>query len=142
MVSIYVKGVLGKNGTSSFWEVGRGVLEVVGGGGRDWVASFMKVLHNQMSRNFVYTTLDRRHFMKAGIQKWGNSLALRIPSAYAAETHLGQGSLVEISVVDSKLVVAPISDKEVELERRLARLTDANRHEEVDFGPAVGKEVW
>ena len=40
--------------------------------------------------------------MKTRIQKWGNSLALRIPKSFAAETHLEQGTLVEVSLHDGK----------------------------------------
>ena len=47
--------------------------------------------------------------MKARIQKWGNSLALRIPKLFAAEIHLEQGTLVEVSLHDGKLLVTPLS---------------------------------
>lgn len=34
--------------------------------------------------------------MKTKIRKWGNSLALRIPKAFAAETRLKPGSDIEL----------------------------------------------
>jgi antitoxin MazE len=80
--------------------------------------------------------------MKTRVQKWGNSLALRIPSTYAAEIDLQPNAMVELTVVDSKLVVTPLTEKELELERRLALITPENAHPETDFGPAVGKEEW
>jgi antitoxin MazE len=80
--------------------------------------------------------------MKTRIQKWGNSLALRIPKSFAAEAHLEQDSLVELSLTDGKLVVAPVPDREVTLEQLLAGVTEQNLHQEVDMGPAVGKEAW
>ena len=43
--------------------------------------------------------------MRTRIQKWGNSLALRIPKSFAAEVKLEQGSEIEVSLVDGKLVV-------------------------------------
>jgi antitoxin MazE len=80
--------------------------------------------------------------MKTRVQKWGNSLALRIPSAYAAEVNLEPNSPVEVTVVDSRLVITPLSEKQLELERRLALITPDNAHPETDFGPAVGNEEW
>ena len=39
------------------------------------------------------------------VQKWGNSLALRIPSSLAKDVHLRQGSVVELAVIEGKMVV-------------------------------------
>jgi len=47
--------------------------------------------------------------MRTRIQKWGNSLALRIPKL-AAEVKLKQGSEVEVSPIDGKLVVFPLDE--------------------------------
>ena len=80
--------------------------------------------------------------MKTCIQKWGNSLALRIPKSYADEVKLKQGSQVEISPVDGKLVVFPMPEMEFSLEHLLAGITEQNRHHEVDTLKAVGNEVW
>ncbi len=80
--------------------------------------------------------------MKTRIQKWGNSLALRIPKSFAAEAHLEQDSLVELSLVDGGLVVVPAAEPKVTLEQLVAGITEENRHGEIDFGPAVGNEVW
>jgi antitoxin MazE len=80
--------------------------------------------------------------MKARIQKWGNSLALRIPKSFAAETHLEQGTLVEVSLHDGKLLVTPLSPPTITLEELLKHVTPQNLHHEVDMGPAVGGEVW
>jgi antitoxin MazE len=48
--------------------------------------------------------------MKVQVQKWGNSLALRIPKSFAVEFSIEQGTLVDVSVVEGKLVVAPVTD--------------------------------
>jgi antitoxin MazE len=80
--------------------------------------------------------------MKARIQKWGNSLALRIPKSFAAETHLEQGTLVEVSLHDGKLLVTPLSHPTITLEELLKHVTPQNLYHEVDTGPAVGGEAW
>lgn len=81
--------------------------------------------------------------MKARVQKWGNSLALRIPRGLAVEAGLSTESPVELTLVEGKLVIEPVIEIEVPtLEELLAQVTPENRHEEIDWGPAVGKEVW
>ena len=80
--------------------------------------------------------------MKARIQKWGNSLALRIPKALAEEVHVRQNTQVEISLVDGKIVVEPVKTPDWTLEDLLEGITDENLHLEVESGPSVGKEVW
>ena len=80
--------------------------------------------------------------MKTHIQKWGNSLALRIPKSFAAETHLEQGTLVEVSLVNGTLLVTPLRPPVVTLEELLQGVTPDNLHHEVDTGPSIGCEVW
>jgi len=80
--------------------------------------------------------------MKARIQKWGNSLALRIPKAFATEAGLRDDSSVDISLEEGKLVIAPAAEPQLTLEQLLAQVTEDNVHDETDTGPAVGKEAW
>ena len=79
--------------------------------------------------------------MQTRVQKWGNSLAVRIPKSFAAETLLEQHTLVELSLSEGKLVIAPVKTRPT-LEERMATVTKETLHGEVDFGPPVGKEVW
>jgi antitoxin MazE len=80
--------------------------------------------------------------MKARVQKWGNSLALRIPRAFAAEARLCEDSPVELSLVKGKLVVQALDESPPTLDELLRGVTDENIHGEWDSGPAVGKEAW
>lgn len=80
--------------------------------------------------------------MKARIQKWGNSLALRIPKALAEEVHVRQNTQVEISLVDGKIIVEPVKTPEWTLEDLLEGITEENLHLEVESGPSVGNEIW
>jgi len=80
--------------------------------------------------------------MKAHVQKWGNSLALRIPKSFANEIGLQKETPVEVSLADGKLVIAPIAKPKPTLEQLLAKVTEENLHHEVATGPAVGKETW
>ena len=80
--------------------------------------------------------------METRVQKWGNSLALRIPKPFAAEIGIEPNSSVELALDDGKLVVTPIVKPAPSLEQLLAQVSDANLHGEVDSGPAVGREAW
>lgn len=80
--------------------------------------------------------------MLAKVQKWGNSLALRIPKAFAVDAQIDSDSLVEISLVEGTIVITPVSDTEWTLEELLAGVSDDNIHGEVDTGAAVGVEAW
>jgi antitoxin MazE len=80
--------------------------------------------------------------MQTRIQKWGNSLALRIPKSFAAETQLEQGTLVEVSLVEGKLLIAPVTRLAPALDQLLEGITEENLHHEVDTGATVGVEIW
>lgn len=80
--------------------------------------------------------------MQRRIQKWGNSLALRIPKSVAQEIGLDRDMPVNVSLEDGKLVIAPIPEPRIALERLLAQVTEDNIHREVDTGHAVGRETW
>lgn len=80
--------------------------------------------------------------MNARIQRHGKGLALHIPTAIAAELGLHDGAPVTLHVVAGQLVVATESSPFITLEELLAGVTDENRHEETDWGPPVGNEVW
>lgn len=85
--------------------------------------------------------------METKIQKWGNSLALRIPKSFAAHVHFEQNTSVNISVEQDKLIIKPSAQepplqKGEMLEHLLAEITDDNLHNEVQTGASVGREIW
>ncbi len=80
--------------------------------------------------------------MQTKIQKWGNSLAIRIPKAFGKEAHVANGTPVALSVEDGKIVIAPHVQPEYRLEDLLKGITTKNIHAEVETGSPVGREVW
>ena len=80
--------------------------------------------------------------MRTRIQKWGNSLALRIPKSFANEVGLQRETSVEVSLADGKLVITPVSRPKLTLNQLLAKVTKENLHGEVDTGSATGAEAW
>ena len=80
--------------------------------------------------------------MHSKVQKWGNSLAVRIPRAFALEVGLQPDSEVDLSVREGAVVVAPIQQPRYTLSHLLSRVTRRNRHSEADFGAPAGDEAW
>jgi antitoxin MazE len=80
--------------------------------------------------------------MNATVQKWGNSLALRIPNSFAKDIHLHRGSLVDVAVSNGSMVVKPNRQKKYTLSQLLKSVSKVNIHCEHDSGGPVGKEVW
>jgi antitoxin MazE len=80
--------------------------------------------------------------VNATIQKWGNSLALRIPKAVARDTKLKNGSVVNLAVRKGMVVIEPAKKAKYQLDDLLKGVSKKNIHRSVDTGPAVGREVW
>ena len=80
--------------------------------------------------------------MRSVVQKWGNSLAVRIPKSFAVDLGLAENAAVELSVAEGRLVVEPRREAPLRLEDLLGAITDANLPGVWETGPAVGKEVW
>jgi len=79
--------------------------------------------------------------MHAQVGKWGNSLAFRIPGPYAKDLELREGMELDVSVTEGALVLRPCA-RQYTLEELVAGITPENRHEETDWGQAVGRESW
>jgi antitoxin MazE len=80
--------------------------------------------------------------MQTKVQKWGNSLGLRIPRSIAAETQVEEGATVDLSVEHGRLVVCPLRVRKYSLNVLLRNVNRRNLHGEVSTGRAVGREAW
>jgi len=80
--------------------------------------------------------------MDTVVRKWGNSLALRIPRALARDIRLRQGSAVEVSLDQGRMVVRPKGTRRPSLARMLKSITPGNLHNETDWGAPMGRESW
>ena len=80
--------------------------------------------------------------MKTVVQQWGNSLALRIPKAFAQQTSIRKGSPVSLSVENGHMIVKPLKRRKYTLQELVSKITPQNRHPEIDWGKRMGKENW
>jgi antitoxin MazE len=80
--------------------------------------------------------------MRTRIQKWGNSLGLRIPKSVADEMGVGEGSEVDLSVQSKRLIVRRARKPKLRLDDLMRDVSSHNLHEGIDTGSPVGKEIW
>jgi antitoxin MazE len=79
--------------------------------------------------------------MKTRVRKWGNCLAVCIPKSLAEEAGITQDSLVEITLWNGGIAIAPIAQPEYTLEKLVCGISRRNRHPEFDTGAPVGNEI-
>jgi len=83
--------------------------------------------------------------MQVEFLKWGNSLALRVPKAFAQSIGASAGKQAEMTVKDGTLVVKVSKAKRRRryvLKELIDGVTEENRHPEIGWGPPAGNEVW
>jgi antitoxin MazE len=83
--------------------------------------------------------------MKIEFLRWGNSLALRVPKAFAEEVGAVEGKRAEMTTENGALVIKvakPKKRRRYNLESLVNGITEENRHAAIDWGSPVGGEVW
>jgi antitoxin MazE len=75
--------------------------------------------------------------MKTRVQKWGNSLAVRIPKSFAEDLGWSPNAPVRMSLDDGTLVVKTDRERAWDLEALLAGVTDENVHRAWEAEPAA-----
>jgi len=80
--------------------------------------------------------------MKTRVQKWGNSLAVRIPRTFTREIGLEPGASIRMMAEKGALIIVPDREKDWTLETLLALVTAKNIPEEWETGPPRGRESW
>jgi antitoxin MazE len=91
---------------------------------------------------YLLCIYERNYAMKTRVQKWGHSLALRIPKSFASEAGLDQDAVVDVTLVDGTLIVPPLAPSRFTREHLRAAVTADNLHTEQAMGSPVGNEVW
>ncbi|MDW7651220.1 MAG: AbrB/MazE/SpoVT family DNA-binding domain-containing protein [Bacillota bacterium] len=80
--------------------------------------------------------------MRVKVQKWGNSIALRIPKSFANQTSIKLGSLVDLSIHDGKLIIEPLNQPEYDLKTLISEVKETNIHKEYLADKPKGRELW
>ena len=80
--------------------------------------------------------------MLARIQKWGNSLGVRIPKSLAVEAQVEAGSTVDIRVENGDLIIRPVRRRRYVLSELIEGVSSRNLHEEISTGDPIGRDAW
>ena len=80
--------------------------------------------------------------MLVKIQKWGNSMALRIPKSFASQVSIKPGSSVDLSIREGKLIIEPLISEEYDLKTLVEGINETNLHNEYMIDQPRGKEIW
>lgn len=81
--------------------------------------------------------------MHVRVQKWDNSLTVRIPAKpLAKDAKIKEGSIPNVTISGGTIVATPAGKKKLSLKQLLAKVDRKNFHAEVDLGPPSGNELW
>jgi antitoxin MazE len=90
----------------------------------------------------IFIVYTQELSMRTRVNKWGNSLGLRIPKTYADEINLKENASIEMIMQEGTLLITPVTEREWTLGELLAGVTEENRQHEWETGPAEGEESW
>lgn len=79
-------------------------------------------------------------YMTTKIQKWGNSLAVRIPKEVAEGFRSGVS--VTLRREGDALIVCPSAKQKFSLKELVSKIEPKQLHKETDWNTPVGKELW
>ena len=81
--------------------------------------------------------------MTTKIQKWGNSLGIRLPKALIESTSVSEGAEVTFSQKGSEIIlkVKVVEKKKPTLKEIMKGMKKSDFHPFIDWGPDVGKEI-
>ena len=91
---------------------------------------------------YVDTSVSWGIVMQGIVKKWGNSAAVRIPSAVLEAAQMRLEQQVDVREEGGRIIIEPIHPARYAIDDLVAAITDENRHDPVDMGPIAGKEAW
>ncbi len=80
--------------------------------------------------------------MKVQVKKWGNSASVRIPASVMAATKLTLDQVVDVREDGGRIIIEPVRAPAYDLDDMLDQMSADTFHDDIDFGPPVGREGW
>ena len=80
--------------------------------------------------------------MKVQVKKWGNSASVRIPASVMTAAALSLDQPVDVREEGGRIIIEPIKAPAYDLDRLLDAMRPETVHEDVDYGPPIGREAW
>jgi antitoxin MazE len=79
--------------------------------------------------------------MQTIVQKWGNSLGVRIPKSFTKDAHIEEGTEIDLNLDKGIITLKPVK-KSLSLKELLSKVSKSNIHDETVTGEVVGRELW
>jgi len=79
--------------------------------------------------------------MEIKLQKWGNSLGIRIPSNILKSLNLNINDIVNIKEEEEKIIITKV-EKKISLEEKIKAYEGKNISKEFEWDEPRGREIW
>lgn len=80
--------------------------------------------------------------MEARLQKWGNSVGIRIPSNVIKSLNLKINDVLELKTEEKKIIITKSIKNSISLEERFKKYNGKNLAKEFEWDEPQGREIW
>lgn len=80
--------------------------------------------------------------MEARLQKWGNSIGIRIPSSILKSLNLKTNDILEVVEQDDKIVISKSKKGKIDLKKLFEQYNGKNLAKDFEWDEPRGKEIW
>lgn len=80
--------------------------------------------------------------MEAKVQKWGNSVGIRIPSSILKSLNIKTNDILNIEQEEDKIVIRIPKKKKISLEERFNNYHGENLSKDFSWDDPMGEEIW
>ena len=80
--------------------------------------------------------------MEARLQKWGNSVGIRIPSSILKSLNLSINDKINLVEEDNKIIITKSKKSKIDLKELFEKYNGENLAKEFEWDDPVGKEIW
>lgn len=81
-------------------------------------------------------------YVEIKLQKWGNSLGIRIPSNILKSLNLKTNDIVDIKEEDDKIIITKLEKKSFSLKQRIKEYEGKNLSKDFEWDNPQGREIW
>jgi len=80
--------------------------------------------------------------MEAKLQKWGNSVGIRIPSNIIKSLNLKENDTLILEQTEDKIIISIPKKKKIDLEELFKNYKGENLAKEFEWDEPMGRELW
>jgi len=80
--------------------------------------------------------------MEIRLQKWGNSVGIRIPNSLIKSLNLKVDDILNIREEDNKIVISKSKNMKINLQELFTNYDGENVTKEFSWDDSRGKEIW